>query len=532
MFVLETAPASSTRADLARPSASPSLRVTRRGRRCPRTDGSSRLHLLLVSDQRARSSIGRRAQGREESASVQSPADTFRRRTIPRFRRSRRLGCEDFRLRPFSGDRRRPRRHGRLRSAAGDKLHRRPRRAVARRQDRCVPVCRRRPAARPTDPRHRTRESRDRRQRDELQRLGLRRWKSDRVRQHRESRSVRGGRAVVRSDGMPERIRPHRERMAAGFPRHRGRHCRARARHDEGEPAGVPVATGRARLSPAETAFIARSADHTVLLSQRRRDDRGPRLPASGSRPASASAEMSRVPRVGKRPIAPVPAHAAPSSTIRSRWGGFCVGGAKPGGACARDGDCADAGGTCRATWIAALLRTDAQPLPVVAVHRVDDPPAAWNDAIGSAADTVAVVGSLVAFRSIPDGTLRLYDAEQHRFVDLGEPQTAEDFVRLDAAFPHTKTSRGCDATMIATTRTPPRSTPRSTMTARSSSGGATVFNTHQAASPCTIAACDPRVPYRVQQHTVTFLTTEREQGTCGGPHIPADARRSSPAPT
>ena len=124
--------------------------------------------------------------------------------------------------------------------------------------------------------------------------------------------------------------------------------------------------------------------------------------------------------------------------------GGFCVGGAKPGGACARDGDCADAGGTCRATWIAALLRTDAQPLPVVAVHRVDDPPAAWNDAIGSAADTVAVVGSLVAFRSIPDGTLRLYDAEQHRFVDLGEPQTAEDFVLGPTllAFRTGKTSR------------------------------------------------------------------------------------------
>jgi len=36
---------------------------------------------------------------------------------------------------------------------------------------------------------------------------------------------------------------------------------------------------------------------------------------------------------------------------------------------------------------------------------------------------------------------------------------------------------------------------------------------TGQAATPCTFPACDPRTPYRVEGTTVTFLTSEAEQG-------------------
>jgi Tol biopolymer transport system component len=39
------------------------------------------------------------------------------------------------------------------------------------------------------------------------------------------------------------------------------------------------------------------------------------------------------------------------------------------------------------------------------------------------------------------------------------------------------------------------------------------LFNTGQAVTPCRLAACDPRLPYRVLNDTVTFLTLEAEQG-------------------
>jgi hypothetical protein len=39
------------------------------------------------------------------------------------------------------------------------------------------------------------------------------------------------------------------------------------------------------------------------------------------------------------------------------------------------------------------------------------------------------------------------------------------------------------------------------------------VLNSHQAATPCTMEACDSRFPYRVLRHTVRFLTLEAQQG-------------------
>jgi Tol biopolymer transport system component len=39
------------------------------------------------------------------------------------------------------------------------------------------------------------------------------------------------------------------------------------------------------------------------------------------------------------------------------------------------------------------------------------------------------------------------------------------------------------------------------------------LVNTRMAVTPCRLEACDPRVPYRVLDHTVTFLTFEADQG-------------------
>src|SRR5262249_10553245 len=39
------------------------------------------------------------------------------------------------------------------------------------------------------------------------------------------------------------------------------------------------------------------------------------------------------------------------------------------------------------------------------------------------------------------------------------------------------------------------------------------VLNSRQAVTPCKLEACDPRVPYRVLNDTVRFLTLEADQG-------------------
>lgn len=40
-----------------------------------------------------------------------------------------------------------------------------------------------------------------------------------------------------------------------------------------------------------------------------------------------------------------------------------------------------------------------------------------------------------------------------------------------------------------------------------------TVHNTHEAVTPCRLEVCDPRLPYRVRDRSVSFLTFESEQG-------------------
>src|SRR5262249_28049007 len=42
------------------------------------------------------------------------------------------------------------------------------------------------------------------------------------------------------------------------------------------------------------------------------------------------------------------------------------------------------------------------------------------------------------------------------------------------------------------------------------------LVNSQQAATPCRFEACDPRVPYRVLEHSVRYLTLESEQGPAG----------------
>ena len=155
---------------------------------------------------------------------------------------------------------------------------------------------------------------------------------------------------------------------------------------------------------------------------------------------------------------------------------------------------------------------TVVQVAPVTATSGAD-----WTN-VGQAADTVDVVGNIVAFLTpeaaqgnqdlngdgdATDRVLQVYDAEAKRLL-MGGPgvpvraQAADDFV-LGAqglvAFRASGVAGGQDVLEVFDPAT------------------GMLCNSHQAVTPCFLEACDPRVPYRVLNNTVTFLTFEADQG-------------------
>ena len=155
---------------------------------------------------------------------------------------------------------------------------------------------------------------------------------------------------------------------------------------------------------------------------------------------------------------------------------------------------------------------TVVQIAPVTATSGAD-----WTN-LAQAADTVDVAGSVVAFLTpeaaqggqdlngdgdATDRVLQVYNADAKRFLmgGTGAPiraQAADDFV-LGAqglvAFRATEVASGHDVLEVFDPAT------------------GLHCNTHQAVTPCFLEACDPRVPYRVLNNTVTFLTFEADQG-------------------
>ena len=130
--------------------------------------------------------------------------------------------------------------------------------------------------------------------------------------------------------------------------------------------------------------------------------------------------------------------------------------------------------------------------------------------------------GSVAAFTgpgSVPgERVLNLYDVASHSLIAVGEP--VEDLV--------------CNATLLAFR------TRESVRQINLNGGGgdtdtdddvlqlwnlgdpachvssppaSCLVNTGQAVTPCALDACDPRVPYRVLEHSVKFLTFECDQG-------------------
>jgi hypothetical protein len=142
----------------------------------------------------------------------------------------------------------------------------------------------------------------------------------------------------------------------------------------------------------------------------------------------------------------------------------------------------------------------------------------------GEAADSVAVVGTTLAFASpevemgadrngdgdLLDRALRIFQLEGGALVDLsGLPApAAEEFVlgeRL-VAFRTREPSQGADLNGDGDLD--------DDVLQIFDLVSAQFFNTCQAVTPCRLEACDPRIPYRVSGDIVTFLTSEADQGS------------------
>jgi hypothetical protein len=157
-----------------------------------------------------------------------------------------------------------------------------------------------------------------------------------------------------------------------------------------------------------------------------------------------------------------------------------------------------------------------------------------------SAADAIQARGPWVAFTvpeasqgtnlngdgDLNDRVLRIYNVQTHQYLTLVDEQgvpvpgvgpAVDDFVLGDqlVAFRVSEFGQGQNLNGIAPQI--PGGVADSDLfdsvlhVAELATG--TVYNSMQAAIPCPVEACDPRIPYRVQGTKVTFLTLEANQG-------------------
>jgi cysteine-rich repeat protein len=122
---------------------------------------------------------------------------------------------------------------------------------------------------------------------------------------------------------------------------------------------------------------------------------------------------------------------------------------------------------------------------------------------LGPAATDFDVVGSVAAFVSEPTRELQVFDAVTDMLTPVG--LAAAEFVLGDRVVAFRVSEDPDDLNLDGDTLD-------AVLHVYDLVSGQ-VFNTEQAAIPCRLEACDPRVPYRVSGDTVTFLTLETEQG-------------------
>jgi Tol biopolymer transport system component len=177
----------------------------------------------------------------------------------------------------------------------------------------------------------------------------------------------------------------------------------------------------------------------------------------------------------------------------------------------------------------------------VVQVHPAG--PGSWANT-GQAADTLALSGSIVAFLTdeakqgppsinadsdTGDRVVQVYDASTSSLIlsaaSSPRAQAAEEFVLGDAAsttcgtvqlvaFRTLETAQGTDSLNASSNGLPTGDADLTDGVLQVYDAVAKVLqNTGQAVTPCTLEACDPRRPYRVDGSKVKFLTREAEQG-------------------
>ncbi len=195
------------------------------------------------------------------------------------------------------------------------------------------------------------------------------------------------------------------------------------------------------------------------------------------------------------------------------------------------------------AQWLAALIPEPDEPGgdlngdgdtqdTVLHVHRIGDPPSAWVN-VEQGSDSVQVVGANVAFTTpelshnfgyldleltgnvfAEDRVIQLYDADAHTLISIrdesGFQLSAIDYVLGDHL-------------LVFRSREQAKPAGQCDLNGDGDCNDAVLFiydlrdhrliDTRQAAIACPLEACDPRVPYKVLNDTVQFLTLESEQG-------------------
>jgi cysteine-rich repeat protein len=181
-------------------------------------------------------------------------------------------------------------------------------------------------------------------------------------------------------------------------------------------------------------------------------------------------------------------------------------------------------------TWIAALVSEAAEGDSVLngdgdandtVVHVHPAGAGTWTN-VSQAAETLALAGSRVAFLTgeaaqgnsdlngdgdMSDRVVQTYDAATATLTNVG--QAAEEIVLGSAGLIAFRTLEARQNNQDLNDDT---DSDDGVLQVYDAVGGL-LLNSQQAVTPCRLEACDPRVPYRVRDDTVTFLTLEADQG-------------------
>ncbi len=203
---------------------------------------------------------------------------------------------------------------------------------------------------------------------------------------------------------------------------------------------------------------------------------------------------------------------------------GQCTSGSNVSLVCDADSDCP--GGSCAASWIAALASEAVPGRTELEVHQAAG--GNWTD-VGQAADVAEVSGALVAFitpeamqgadlngdHDKTDRVIQVYDADAVQLTNLG--QAAEEFVigttKPDCALSPVIAFRTSEAAQNADLNGDGDTSDFVLQLWAKGLNGGNVINTGQAVTPCRLPACDPRQPYQVNGSQIKFLTREVDQG-------------------